>query len=87
MTKEALGKGRAAIFEGLNQPQATIDKPPVTSDKLPATIAKAKAIDQQPDTSYQSPAARSMKAYWIRPLLRPKDPQRSPSSHPKLPPY
>ena len=57
MTKEALGKGRAAIFEGLNQPQATIDQPPVTSDKLPATSAKAKVIDQPPDTSHRSPVA------------------------------
>jgi hypothetical protein len=35
MTKEALGKGRAAIFEGLNQPQATIDQLPVTSYQSP----------------------------------------------------
>lgn len=31
MTKEALGKGRAAIFEGLSQPQDTVDQPPVAS--------------------------------------------------------
>ena len=59
MTKEALGKGRAAIFEGLNQSQATIGQPPVTSDKLPATSVKAKAIDLQPDTSHQLPVSSS----------------------------
>ena len=59
MTKEALGKGRAAIFEGLNQPQATIDQLPVTSNQPSATSAKAEASDQQPDTSHQSPVASS----------------------------
>ena len=46
MTKEALGKGRAAIFEGLNQPQATVNQPPVTSN-------------QPPDIVHQSPVASS----------------------------
>ena len=59
MTKEALGKGRAAIFEGLNQPQATIDQPPVTSNQPSATSIKAEASNQQPDTSHQSPVASS----------------------------
>jgi membrane-bound lytic murein transglycosylase B len=55
MTKEALGKGRAAIFEGLNQPQATIDKLPVTSSQLPVTDVKAEASDHRQDTSSQPP--------------------------------
>lgn len=59
MTKEALGKGRAAIFEGLNQPQAPIDQPPVTSNLPSVTGVKAEASDQQPATSYQSPVASS----------------------------
>ena len=59
MTKEALGKGRAAIFEGLNRPQAAIDQPPVASNQLSATSVKAEAGDQQPDTSHQSPVASS----------------------------
>jgi membrane-bound lytic murein transglycosylase B len=52
MTKEALGKGRAAIFEGLDQQPATSNQPPVTS-------IKAEASDQQPDTVHQSPVASS----------------------------
>jgi hypothetical protein len=59
MTKEALGKGRAAIFEGLNQPQAIIDQSPVTSNQTPATSIKAEVSDQQPDTSHQSTVANS----------------------------
>ena len=59
MTKEALGKGRAAIFEGLNQPQVTIGQPPATSNLPPVTGVKAEASDQQPDTSHQLPVASS----------------------------
>ena len=59
MTKEALGKGRAAIFEGLNQPQATIDQPPAASNLPPVTGVKTEASDQQPDTSHQLPVASS----------------------------
>jgi hypothetical protein len=59
MTKEALGKGRAAIFEGLNQPQATRDQPPVTSNLPSVTGVKAKASNQQPETSHQPPVASS----------------------------
>ena len=59
MTKEALGKGRAAIFEGLNQSQATIDQPPATSNQPSVTGVKEEASDQQPDTSHQLPVASS----------------------------
>lgn len=57
MTKEALGKGRAAIFEGLKQPQATIDQLQVTSDQQTVTGIKVDASGKQPDTSHQLPVA------------------------------
>lgn len=59
MTKEALGKGRAAIFEGLS-PAASGklpvagDQSPVSSDQLPATSKKLPdASGKLPDTSHQ----------------------------------
>jgi hypothetical protein len=45
MAKEAIGKGRAAIFEGLSP--ATIDMPPATSNQMPETNANT------PDTGHQ----------------------------------
>ena len=60
MTKDALGKGRAAIFEGLNQPQATSYQLPVTSNQQPVTgVQKTESSDQLPDTSHRLPATGS----------------------------
>ena len=46
MTKEAIGKGRAAIFEGLSP--ATSDKPPATSNQMPETSDNTPAAGHQP---------------------------------------
>jgi hypothetical protein len=52
MTKEALGKGRAAIFEGLSP--ATSSQQPVTGDSLPAESKKPPVTsNKSPATSYQ----------------------------------
>ena len=59
MTKEAIGKGRAAIFEGLlpaTSSKLTVagDQPQVTGNQLPATSKKLPvASNQLPATSHQ----------------------------------
>lgn len=46
MAKEAIGKGRAAIFEGLSP--ATTDKSPATSNQMPETSYNTPDTDHQP---------------------------------------
>jgi hypothetical protein len=54
MAKEAIGKGRAAIFEGLSP--ATTDKPPATSNQMPETSANTPTTGRQPLIDESAPA-------------------------------
>jgi len=59
MAKEAIGKGRAAIFEGLSP--ATIDKPPATSNQMPENGANTQPTGHQPLID-ESATAKAKKA-------------------------
>ena len=54
MAKEAIGKGRAAIFEGLSP--ATTDKSPATSNQTPETSANTPDTGHQPLIDESAPA-------------------------------
>lgn len=60
MAKEALGKGRAAIFDGLSPATSDLrqvagDKPPVTSNKSQEAISVPATSDKLPAASSKSP--------------------------------
>jgi hypothetical protein len=54
MAKEAIGKGRAAIFEGLSP--ATTDRPPVTSNQISEKGANTPPTGRQPLIDESAPA-------------------------------